>query len=162
MEKKIRNIIVVLIIVFNSNANAQTESLISSNGNAKRINNITIDWSIGETLTSTTSENSIILIEGFHQPYIIRPQTSKPEFNNFPFVLYPNPTRTVLQINRKAKHAGSVHYTIYNLLGQLVDSDISSTNPTRINTANFSSGIYILYLWDVDFNYIGSKNFVKL
>jgi hypothetical protein len=58
--------------------------------------------------------------------------------------LYPNPTDNALHIEFDTGLIHSPEIAIYNLLGQVVFSDLSAdiTQPYKVNTGNFSPGIY--------------------
>lgn len=62
-------------------------------------------------------------------------------------VLYPNPTKGILNISVSDSSLLPDDYTIYNNLGQiLAQKKVSSQNDLSINTERFSTGIYIIRL----------------
>lgn len=58
--------------------------------------------------------------------------------------VYPNPAKDYLNINIPGSLEATT-YTIYNKLGQVVKQmNVSSQNDLRVNTANFSTGVYFV------------------
>lgn len=67
--------------------------------------------------------------------------TSNPEFSNFKFSYYPNPSSN--QVNLSAeKNISKVE--LFNLLGQKVLSNTVNTSQKQLNIANLQKGIYLM------------------
>ena len=65
--------------------------------------------------------------------------------------LYPNPVNTHLNIAISDEIGLPNQFTIYNSLGQIVDSKkIASTNDLSVNTALYSSGVYFIKIMKDD------------
>lgn len=61
--------------------------------------------------------------------------------------LYPNPTKSILNITIPSELKTSNNsYTIYNSLGQTINSNQMSDSDLSINTSEFSNGIYFIKL----------------
>lgn len=59
--------------------------------------------------------------------------------------VYPNPTKSVMNISVPVELGLPNSYTIYNTLGQVVkQATVSSENDLSINTATFSQGVYMI------------------
>jgi len=75
---------------------------ISSAASSSQTDDLLLDWTIGEILTSTLSHNTKHYTQGFNQPIIQveRPTTAIPSFEleASDLQIYPNPSSTILQI----------------------------------------------------------------
>lgn len=59
--------------------------------------------------------------------------------------VYPNPTKSIMNISVPAELGLPNSYTIYNTLGQVVkQTTVNSENDLSINTATFSQGVYMI------------------
>jgi len=59
--------------------------------------------------------------------------------------VYPNPTTNELNINFGSLDFENTNYTIYNYLGQVLKSSkVSSTLDLKVNTSNYSVGVYFI------------------
>ncbi|UOX34705.1 choice-of-anchor J domain-containing protein [Flavobacterium sediminilitoris] len=59
--------------------------------------------------------------------------------------IYPNPTSNELNINLSGDFSSTTSYTIYNSIGQTIKSSkITIQSDLKINTSNFSDGIYFI------------------
>lgn len=65
--------------------------------------------------------------------------------NSNDIVLYPNPTKNLINIKVSNSFGLPEHYTIYNNLGQIISqSKVSSTSDLTINTSTLNNGVYYI------------------
>lgn len=88
--------------------------------------------------------------------------TNDDEFSNS-IVLYPNPMKDHLIIKRKGGNDSSlIDINLYDVLGkQLIEIKNNNSETVKLNTANFSSGIYFVELINKNTNSVVIKKILK-
>lgn len=84
---------------------------------------------------------------------------------SFPCFIYPNPVESILTINLPLDKCCTIKKAaIYNLLGELICTDLGSFKPigntVSIDVRNFSSGIYLIILED-EHRTVVKQRFIK-
>jgi hypothetical protein len=140
MKKQSLFIAAVLIGIF---CNAQTSDLqlISTSGQTTTQNQITMNWSVGEVVTSTFVNENNILTQGIQQGKLTVTDISEPEQVDFALLVYPNPVKTELMI--ETVEQGKT-YELYDFNGQLKKKGDLKTNKVSIDMSGYASGTYIL------------------
>lgn len=59
-------------------------------------------------------------------------------------VVYPNPTKGILNVNLNTLTESETQYTIYDIQGRMILSKKSNASVETLNIENFASGIYVL------------------
>jgi hypothetical protein len=88
---------------------------------------------------------SIYKIERRYIPQLLNTNLIQAEFN---LIIKPNPAKDIIFIEWNGKNLKSVE--IRYLMGNLVFSSVCSDNKLAIETANFSSGIYVVSAYTTD------------
>ena len=146
---------VLLLLCLWLNNTAYSQTVFSTSNGVSKSDEITISWSIGETVISTISnENSVT--QGFHQPTLICSpcdEDSSIETNlnadnnqidsNLSLLLYPNPAIDELKIEANIPETGDWFFAIYNSTGRLIhlDQQFLEPNQLMIRTVDVSSFI---------------------
>lgn len=74
--------------------------------------------------------------------------------------IYPNPATDVLTIKMNSSNISDLKMTIFNLLGQMLNSYDISSPESNINVSNYNNGIYYCVITAKD-QYLTSERFVK-
>jgi len=77
---------------------------------------------------------------------------------NITFNIYPNPVNNILTISYE--NADKARVEIFNSLGKMIQSFELNQSETKINLSNFSSGIYLIRLYD-EYQNCGIQRFIK-
>lgn len=135
--------------VLNSNSQTISPELISPAGDHFSKNGVgSLSWSIGEVVTETLTNGSLIITQGFHQTY--KPTSSNVNVPLFEAKVYPNPTSD--WINVKSKIGGVCLIKIIDTHGKLALPVINSNQSNNmINLSDLSSGTYILQIINKEF-----------
>ena len=143
MNRKFYFLIIYLVTLYSQGIKAQ--NVISSQGNSFKNQNITLDFTIGETIIETHGSGNIELAQGFHQPIwsIVGLNDFSPEIDA---LLYPNPTADELVIEHSFIKLLGVK--IYNSEGKLVLENNLNQNQTQIKVAHLAPGNYSLSIVD--------------
>ncbi|HNX90128.1 MAG TPA: T9SS type A sorting domain-containing protein [Paludibacteraceae bacterium] len=114
-------------------------------------NNFEMDYTIGEPIITTASGASIILTQGFQQPFFI--MTSLPETidNSAEWSFYPNPVAEHLFIVNDKPGQGTYVIQLFDMMGQLlVESSRKSAGNTSLTLMldfdGYATGNYFVRL----------------
>ena len=137
--KKI-NLIFSLICVFYFNINAQ--EVISASGDYFENANVSISWTLGETMTETLTDGTNILTQGFQQSRLSASSVFELEDMGITVKISPNPTQDF--INLYIDNIEGINYQLYDFNGKIIkQAEVNSCN-TRIFFSEFSSAAYFL------------------
>ena len=121
------------------------QEVVSSQGETYTNANGSIDFTVGEVITSTESNGNNDLTQGFHQTNwnFAGVEDFAPDFE---ITIFPNPTSDVLNI--KSSMYEDVSYLLYDGQGKLVLSDDLSGTLTQIQVNQLAPGAYSLCIND--------------
>lgn len=112
------------------------------------------DMSVGEVGTSTISNESYSITQGFLQPIeLFRPCA------DFTLEYYPNPVQKEVTIIATGCDLELAYVEAYDTFGQLVL--VGSTVENKVNMANVGVGVYLLRAYDGTGQAIGTVKIVK-
>ncbi|PLX20470.1 MAG: hypothetical protein C0599_09030 [Salinivirgaceae bacterium] len=133
----------VAAMLFSIFCNAQTSDLqlISTSGQTTTQNQITMNWSVGEVVTSTFVNENNILTQGIQQGKLTVTDIAEPEQVDFTLLVYPNPVKTELMIETVKQ---GKTYELYDFNGTLKKKGDMKTNKVSIDMSDYASGTYIL------------------
>jgi len=158
MMKNIHILLLAFLSIAYSELGAQ--EVISSSGNYLKKTNLSISWTLGETVCATGHNSDHIITQGFQQSKLqvtsIRDLTKQ----NVNFHVFPNPTRDKIIISIKGKKS-PFHLKLFNTNGELLLTKNNVTNETSLNMKNYKAAIYILRITDNRNNIIKMFKIVK-
>jgi hypothetical protein len=140
-------IFIIILIAINAGAQNTKQEVVASAGGYDVNGDLSISWTLGETIIPTFQNGDLILTHGFQQQLVI---TTVEE--NFEFLVnvtvYPNPASDIVNIQFESPVEGDVDLTVINSQGKVVKADIieSATLDKQINFQDLPAGIYYLRL----------------
>lgn len=143
-----RLIFILFSLCFVSSAGAQVKQEVIASAGGYNVNgDISISWTLGETIIPTFTNGDLVLTHGFQQQLII---TTVEEKLAVPvnIKVFPNPASDVINIQFESPVEGEVVLTIIDSQGRLVKSDIieSAIIEKQINMQDIPAGNYYLRL----------------
>ncbi|HNX07983.1 MAG TPA: T9SS type A sorting domain-containing protein [Bacteroidales bacterium] len=151
--KKLLSFALLIMLAAWLNAQSMERWVVSGAGGTylDNINNFQMDYTIGEPVITTASSASIILTQGFLQPFFL--MTSLPEtmVNNPEWTLFPNPVTEHLFIVNDNPEQGTYVIQLFDMMGQLLDETMRETE----------SGTHLSLMMDFD-KYATGNYFVRL
>lgn len=122
----------------------QNSSVVASAGETNQQDNIVISWTLGETVITTENGESMLISQGFHQPFTIDSAIHVP---NVPiYIVYPNPTRSFIQLKAQDSDHLPIHLQLTDLNGKLIFREDMLSTDYKKNLQDLDSGLYILTL----------------
>lgn len=145
--KTLASITILSMCGIMTNAQSIERQVTAASGSSGTGANITVDYTIGETIVQTASGGGNTLTQGFHQP-ASAPVGIK-DITAFNYNIYPNPFTDYVQVELTTEQTSTVKLQITDLYGRVVyNREITTVttgdNVYNINTATLAAGTYIL------------------
>jgi len=121
------------------------QEVIASAGGYNTSGNLSISWTLGETIIPTFQNGNLVLTHGFQQQLIV---TAVKE--NFDILVnikvFPNPASDNLNIRFEEPIDGEVVITLIDSQGRLIKTETveSTTTEKQINLQELGGGVYFL------------------
>ena len=137
--------------------NLFSQGVISSQGDSYTDSSASIDFTIGEVVTSTVSNGEKTLTQGFHQTNwsFVSIENHVP---NYEAIIFPNPTDNFLNI--KAISFKNVNYSLFDEIGKLVLNGTLYSEKTSLDVSKLHTGLYSLVLNNSE-NKLKTFNIIK-
>lgn len=143
--KKIGLLCLGICLTAFSFAQSQNTELVATSGTTSQNGDITLDWSIGEVITTTFENNGVTLTQGYQQGELTVVSIASPEQMQFAVKAYPNPVVQSLTI--EMQELGK-NYKLYNFSGQIVKTGNISQTKTALDFTSYEPGTYFLQIDD--------------
>jgi hypothetical protein len=139
--------VILITLLLALSASAQKQEVIASAGGYNVNGNLTISWTLGETIIPTFQNGNLILTHGFQQQLIVTAIEEKLE-DVVKVTVYPNPATDNINIRFEEPLDGEVTIRLLNSQGKLVKTDVMEVTAVekQINLQDLPSGAYFLKL----------------
>ncbi|MEQ8473324.1 MAG: T9SS type A sorting domain-containing protein [Marinoscillum sp.] len=118
----------------------QQFALVSA-GNSSTQSTTSLDWTVGQTISTTGVNTQALLTSGIHQPVLITEVINILTVKHPEIQIYPNPVVETLTI--QVDGADELLIKLHDLEGKEV---ISASSVNTLNLKELSNGVYILTL----------------
>ncbi len=147
--KKIPLVILLLPIAFLlSIANVIIgQSVIATSGGGGTVGNMHIDYTVGEAAISTLENDSMVLSQGFHQPFY-RITAIKETFLHGTVSVFPNPTTSILNVKFENLVLKDIVVSLYDAEGKIISTARVDNAISQMDLSNLPNGYYILTVMD--------------
>ncbi|HET9433325.1 MAG TPA: T9SS type A sorting domain-containing protein [Chitinophagaceae bacterium] len=156
--KKTITLVIVFFFLFNCSSQSIAPSVINASGGSFQSGYYQLEWSIGELALveqMTSSNNSLVITNGFIQPFIEYPATINTNnfFGNNEIKIFPNPASSYVEINFLSKQRGRITLSFYDGSGRKIlsvaDSYYGVGLIKRIPVSHLPNEVYMLHV-DLD------------
>ena len=148
----------VLFWMLSMHAQALSPEVIATAGKSFSTPTETLDFTIGEMMSSSLTDGNITLAQGFHQPSILFVSIEKPD-PEISFRLYPNPTEQFITIESAKEDILQIR--IYDSAGKAVETTAFFRNKITIDLQTLISGYYIMAISNASGKHLISYTFMK-
>ena len=146
--KKIYPLLFLLCCVLSAQAQLKTErDVVASSGDHYSNGDLSVTWTLGETITETYSNGALIVCQGFHQDDKLVSSTQENKLP-FPVSVFPNPTSATLHI--KTGQPEKLTAALFDVSGKLIIEQLLNEH-TSINSMdlhNLPEATYFLRVAD--------------
>ena len=123
---------------------SSAQEVVSSGGNYHETGQISISWTLGETVIETFGSSDLILTQGFQQPVLSVSTFIEDPGLDFQITAFPNPTREHVNISTDFLQADDLIYQVYDMQGRFIISDRLEGAQTRVAFDDFHPGTYFI------------------
>lgn len=154
-----RKLIFITLVYLNTTyiySQSIERQLVSNGGASIKNADISVDFSIGESIISTEEIENSILTQGFQQPNL-RINTAINEEEVLTISVFPNPSSDNIKITTEG---GEINLVIYDDYGHIFYQIKSSKQHNKVNITNWPSGKYHIVAQNRETN--NSQSFIKI
>jgi hypothetical protein len=154
MKKTFYFLLILILPVF-SFAQSFERSLIGSAGTQSTKGDVSLDWSIGETMVADFSNSKAILSQGLNQWIkVLTAVRELPDWHD-DVSIFPNPFVDVVTL--KSSNLKDYSIELYNVSGNLILKQQWSGEENTLNLGNLHEGIYLFVIKDIKGKFITLK-----
>jgi hypothetical protein len=125
------------------------QQVISSAGASAVGVGVQLSWTVGEPVIETFTGSSVILTQGFHQTKLTVTPIEFIPVPDLELTIYPNPVSSVLRLQAVGKKTvPQMTYSLYNMEGKVIMKKLFENSPEEINMELYSSGTYVLKIFN--------------
>ena len=118
--------------------------LVGTAGDTYKNSNYQLDWSIGELLTESYSDDQNLLTQGFHQgKYIITTTKQIPDIQ-FEISAFPNPAADYVQVKIGSEKFENLRFSLSDINGKILQTGKFIEDQQQINLTGKAEGTYLL------------------
>ena len=137
---KLRLIGCVFYVLLTSNLLSQ--QVIATQGNSSSNSTATLDYTIGEVVIMTGTDNQNHITQGFHQPIFEITTIDNTEIC-CEVNIYPNPT--IEQLNIQVKEIDQFsRFDIFDVNGKLLNTRLIDQNNMQLSFYKYATGVYFI------------------
>ncbi len=147
MRKLTINILLLLCLNLIANTVITAQEVISSAGGSYSGSSITVDWTIGEPVTSTFVSEDITLTQGFHQSNLTVNAVGLLSDYGIIVKVYPNPVPDILVIETQSIKFENITLRLFDITGKMLISKPLTGNKEDFNMQIYKQGNYLLKIY---------------
>ena len=147
--KKLSAMVLIFGLAATCLAQSISPAVVSSAGAEGQAGAVQVSWTVGENTVSTLTSSTVVITEGFHQPFLAVESISSYDLSA-EVKVYPNPTQASLWLEIERQGASVLVITLIDVSGKLISSQ-SSTSPSdrlEFDLTGLATGVYSLHLVD--------------
>lgn len=141
-----KHLIPILLIILGKTIlqNLNAQEVVASGGNYYDAGQISISWTLGESMIETFGSADLILTQGFQQPVLSVSTLIQDPDLDFQITAFPNPTRGHVNISTDLLHSGNLIYRVYDIQGRFIISNPIDGAQTRVAFDDYHPGTYFI------------------
>ncbi len=125
-------------------AQSISSDVIANSGENFVAGNVSLDWTLGESVTDVLTAYPYIDTQGFHQTFLTAAKANVLTTDYSSVKVYPNPARDFVHIFMK-NISGKVNIELYDMSGKkLHEEKINALEDYKLNLKKFADGKYLL------------------
>jgi len=123
---------------------SQLQQVIATSGGSGQSGELAVEWTLGEPVIATLSNETTILSQGFHQPGLVITAIKMPVEIPYTLEAYPNPACDRLLIKLENEETADYQYGLYDMNGRLLEEKELQGDVTTVDMNHYPFGIYLL------------------
>jgi len=155
----------ILVLIYTTIVQSQVQSVIGNTGGSLEKDGLVIEFTLGETIINTFSNNRHVITQGFHQPDIkLSTATIAHKGNTFDVTVFPNPFQLEFIIALEGDEHPVRRIDLIDINGRVIYTERQSSiaSNIKIDGSSYNPGIYFLQYRDASGYLIYSEKILKL
>jgi len=137
-------LLLVSLFVFAHPSSAQIQSVTAASGASLQGENVSVSFTLGESVINTLQNSNLKVTQGFHQTKLVVTAIDAIENLAVKIEAYPNPVSDNLNFTLSEMLSAETRYALYDSYGGLIlEKQLDDLN-TSISFQNLVSAVYIL------------------
>jgi len=139
-------------------------SVIGAAGGFDLKQNISLEWTLGETFVESVTGRDKWYTQGFHQPMLSARAISPSAARGYDIKIFPNPTQELLNVFIKTPEAEDLKLTLVDVTGKTIYTRWvpSGTPEIQVRVKHLPEGMYMLSVVSTKGYRINSFKVIKL
>jgi hypothetical protein len=139
------------------------QSVLAAAGGVDSKQNMTLEWTLGETFVESVTTGEKWYTWGFHQPMLTARAVS-PNKGGYEVRIYPNPTQDLLKVFIKTPVEEDIKLTLVDVTGKTINTQWvpSGTREMEVRVKHLPEGMYMLSVTSTKGYRINSFKVIKL
>ena len=143
--QKVASFVFITFIAFSFlHTTTNSQEIISPAGNHHEAGNISISWTLGETVVETFKADEIILTQGFHQPALTVVSIDEIDAPGYNITAFPNPTKSFITLNVETEDFENLRFGLYDFNGRLIKHNRLYERHTNVSFEGLEQGVYFI------------------
>lgn len=165
MNTKFYFIIITATISLNAFSQQNSPSIIAAGGGVASVNNLSLEWTLGEVATESIKSPTSLYTEGYHQPVLmVVKNISVPELvSSRKINVFPNPATSTINILLGFTPETNLSVSLMDMHERiLLKKQIPSNNRSlQLNVNRFAKGTYLLIISNANGSIFQSYKIIK-
>lgn len=132
-----------LAITFSVSA-ISAQQVVSLAGNHHENGDMSISWTLGETVIETFNADEKILTQGFHQPTLTVVSIDDADMPRYNITAFPNPVKSYVTLSVEAEKHENMRFMLYDLNGNLIKKDGIYGKNTEVSFEGLTPALYFI------------------
>ncbi len=133
-----------LLCLFLSLSTVSAQQVVSSGGDHHEAGEISISWTLGETVIETFSTEENILTQGFHQPWLTVVAVDEILEPGYIITAFPNPAQSYVTLRVEAESFENMTFRLYDFNGRLIEQNPIQGYLTNISFLALKPAVYFI------------------
>ncbi len=127
-----------------SQSTLQAQEVIATGGNHHKAGDISVSWTLGETVIETFKADENILTQGFHQSKLTVVSIDEIDMPGYNITVFPNPAKGCLTLSVEADKYENMNFMLYDFNGNLIKQGFIHEKNTRISFEGLKPAVYFI------------------
>ncbi len=134
----------VLLTFFFSLSTLHAQEVIATAGNHHEAGDISVSWTLGETIIETFKAGENILTQGFHQSKLTVVSIDEIDLPGYNITAFPNPASSYVTLKIEAENYEKMSFRLYDFNGRLIERNRIGGSYTNISFEGLKPAAYFI------------------
>ncbi len=127
-----------------SQSTLHAQEVIATGGNHHKAGDISVSWTLGETVIETFRAGESILTQGFHQSKLTVVSIDEIDLPGYNITAFPNPASSYVTLKVEAENYEKMSFRLYDFNGRLIEQNRIDGSYTNISFEGLKPAVYYI------------------